>query len=110
MYSFDFLFAVFVMGTGFATSWICVEISNVLGWRGSIDAASGRGVFRYGAELVLTALLGPRLLLVNGFRNWRYGLLSSPLYAVIALIAAGWSMCSGVLVLQAIFASGFFLA
>ena len=54
--------------------------------------------------------MGPRLLLANGFRNWRAGLVSLPLYVVLALVAAGWSMCSGVIVLQMAFASGYFLA
>jgi len=37
-------------------------------------------------------------------------MVSLPLFAVLALVAGGWSMCSGVLVLQMAFASGFFLA
>jgi hypothetical protein len=60
--------------------------------------------------VALAAVVGPRLLLINGFRNWRAGVMSLPLYAVLALVAAGWSICSGVLVLQMAFASGYFLA
>ncbi|MCY0095110.1 DUF6949 family protein [Hoeflea ulvae] len=63
-----------------------------------------------GLELALAALIGPRLLIVNGFRSWRRGLVTMPLYTVLALVAGGWSMCSGVVVLQLAFASGYFLA
>jgi type III secretory pathway component EscR len=55
--------------------------------------------------------VGPRLLLANGYeRTGAMECVSLPFYAVLALIAVGWSMCSGVLVLQAAFASGYFLA
>lgn len=110
IYAFDILTAVFAMATGFATSWIGFEIVRIAGWREPAqEGISGRPV-RIGMELALAAVIGPRLLLLNGFSNWRHGLVSLPLYTVLTLIAAGWSMCSGVLVLQLAFASGYFLA
>jgi hypothetical protein len=110
IYSFDILMAVFVAATGFATSWIALDIARMLGWRDAPSAVAGAGVVHRSAEMALTAVIGPRLLMVNGFRHWRRGMVSLPLYGLIALIATGWSMCSGVLVLQAAFASGYFLA
>jgi hypothetical protein len=110
MYSFDILFSVFIAATGFATSWIALEIARFLGWRVSHLPVCEEGLLRQGAALALTALVGPRLLLATGYERWRHGSVSLPLYAVIAVIAVGWSMCSGVVVLQAAFASGYFLA
>ncbi|EDQ32990.1 hypothetical protein HPDFL43_08574 [Hoeflea phototrophica DFL-43] len=110
IYSFDILFSVFIASTGFATSWIALELVRSLGWRDVQAPGDEEGVLRRGAALALTAVIGPRLLLANGYERWRHGTVSLPLYAVIALIAVGWSMCSGVLVLQAAFASGYFLA
>jgi hypothetical protein len=110
IYSFDIVFALFVTATGFATSWIGLDIARGLGWRGLQEQGSGTGVLRRGAALALTAVVGPRLLLASGYERWRHGMVSLPLYAVLALISLGWSMCSGVVVLQAAFASGYFLA
>ncbi|WP_299863145.1 hypothetical protein [uncultured Hoeflea sp.] len=110
IYSLDLLAATFAMMTGFAASWIVFEIARSLGWREERLAELNGGVLRRGFDLVLAALVGPRVLLVNGFANWRGGAVSLPLYTVLALIAVGWSMCSGVVVLQAAFASGYFLA
>ena len=110
IYSLDFLAAIFAMATGFAAAWVGLEILRLAGWREPELAGMPARPFRLGAELALAALVGPRLLLINGFRNWRAGLVSLPLYGVLALIAAGWSMCSGVIVLQMAFASGYFLA
>ena len=110
IYSLDFLAAVFAMMTGFAASWIGLEIARLAGWREPAEEGMGSHPVRLGAEMALAALIGPRLLLVNGFRNWRGGMVSLPLYPVLTLIAAGWSMCSGVLVLQMAFVSGYFLA
>lgn len=110
IYSLDIIAAVFAMATGFAMSWIGLEIARLTGWREPADGGSEVHPARIGAELALAAVIGPRLLLVNGFRNWRGGAVSLPLYTVLALIAAGWSMCSGVVVLQMAYASGYFLA
>ncbi len=110
IYSVDIIAAIFVMATGFATSWIGLEIVRLTGWRGPAhDGITGNPI-QIGAQLVLAAVVGPRLLLVNGFHNWRNGMVTLPLYAVLTLVAAGWSMCSGVVVLQMAFASGYFLA
>ena len=109
IYSLDFLAAVFAMATGFATAWVGLELIRITGWRE--PAQTGRAhPLRVAVDFVLSALVGPRLLLINGFRNWRAGVVSLPLYVVLLLVAACWSMCSGVLVLQMAFASGYFLA
>lgn len=110
IYSFDILFAVFIAATGFATSWIVLDVAQGLGWRGVPEPGSNGGSLRKGVAFVLAAFAGPRLLLASGFESWRNGSVSLPLYGVIALVSVGWSMCSGVLVLQAAFASGYFLA
>jgi hypothetical protein len=110
IYSLDILAAIFAMATGFAAAWVGLEIVRLAGWREPEAAGVPAHPLRIGAELAVAALVGPRLLLINGFRNWRAGLVSLPLYAVLALVAAGWSMCSGVIVLQVAFASGYFLA
>lgn len=110
IYSFDILFAVFIAATGFATSWIVLDLAKALGWRGVPEPGAAAGALRKGTAFVLAAFAGPRLLLANGFASWRDGSVSLPLYGVIALVSVGWSMCSGVLVLQAAFASGYFLA
>ncbi|SOE08338.1 hypothetical protein SAMN05877838_0049 [Hoeflea halophila] len=110
VYSLDFLAAIFAMATGFATAWVAVEIVRLAGWREPEPAEGRLHPVRVGIEVALAAVLGPRLLLVNGFRNWRAGMMSLPLYALLALVAAGWSMCSGVIVLQLAFASGYFMA
>ena len=110
MYTFDILTAFFVMATGFAASWAGLDIVRWAGGREpALDRVSGSPA-RIGANLALAAMIGPRLLLANGFRNWRTGSMSFPLFVLLALVSAGWSMCSGVLVLQVAFASGFFLA
>lgn len=110
IYSLDFLAAIFAMATGFAAAWVGLELVRLAGWREPQFAGMRAHPVRVGIELLLAALVGPRLLLINGFRNWRAGMVSLPLYAVLALVAAGWSICSGVLVLQMAFASGYFLA
>ncbi|MCY0147011.1 hypothetical protein OEG84_04570 [Hoeflea sp. G2-23] len=110
MYIFDILTALFAMATGFATSWIGLELARLCGWREPVSANGPASPVRIGAEMTLTAVVGPWLLLINGFHNWRSGVVSLPLYTVLALVAVGWSMCSGVVVLQAAFASGYFLA
>lgn len=110
IYSLDFLAAIFAMATGFATAWVGLEVVRLAGWREPEASETSLHPMRIGFELVLAAVLGPRLLLVNGFKNWRGGMVSLPLYALLALIAVGWSMCSGVIVLQVAFASGYFLA
>jgi len=110
LYSLDFLAAIFAMATGFATAWVALEIVRLAGWREPEPAGGRLHPVRIGIEMVLATVLGPRLLLVNGFRNWRAGMVSLPLYALLTLVAAGWSMCSGVIVLQLAFASGYFLA
>ncbi|KJS08184.1 MAG: hypothetical protein VR78_18605 [Hoeflea sp. BRH_c9] len=106
----DILTAVFAMATGYATSWIGFEIVRIAGWREPARDRISGGPVRIGIEVALAAVIGPRLLLRNGFANWRRGLVSLPLYTVLTLVAAGWSMCSGVVVLQLAFASGYFLA
>ena len=110
VYIFDIITVILVMATGFATSWIGLEIVRFAGWREPAHAGFSGNPVRIGAELALAAVIGPRLLLGNGFLNWRKGLVSMPLYAVLTLVAAGWSVCSGVIVLQLAFASGYFLA
>lgn len=110
IYSFDFLFSLFIAATGFATSWIALEIARSLGWRCFQEPGHEIGFLRKAATLTLAALVGPRLLVTIGYQRWRHGSVSLPLYAAIAVIAVGWSMCSGVVVLQAAFASGYFLA
>ncbi|WP_339760515.1 hypothetical protein [uncultured Hoeflea sp.] len=110
IYSLDFLAAIFAMATGFATAWVGLELVRLLGWREPETTETPLHPLRIGIEMVLAAVLGPRLLLVNGFNNWRAGQVSLPLYALLALVAVGWSMCSGVVVLQVAFASGYFLA
>jgi len=110
VYALDIITAIFVMATGFATSWVAFEIVRFAGWREPAHTGLSGNPVRIGAELALAAVIGPRLLLVNGFANWRNGLVTMPLYVVLTLIAAGWSMCSGVVVLQMAFASGYFLA
>lgn len=110
IYSFDILFSVFVAATGFATSWIALDVARGFGWRGLQEHDDEIGIWGRGVSLALTAVVGPRLLLASGYDRWRHGSVSLPLYAIIAVIAVGWSMCSGVLVLQAAFASGYFLA
>lgn len=109
IYAFDILTAAFAMATGFATSWIGYELVRIAGWRQPAQEGISDRPVRIGMDLALAAVIGPRLLLSNGFANWRRGLVSLPLYSVLSLIAAGWSMCSGVLVLQLAFASGYFL-
>jgi len=110
IYSVDILAAIFAMATGFATSWVGLEVVRLAGWREPEGSGASPVSLRLGAEMALAAVLGPRLLLTNGFRNWRSGLVSLPLYALLMLVAAGWSMCSGVVVLQLAFASGYFMA
>ena len=110
IYMLDILTLIFVMATGFSTSWVVVEIIRLAGRREPVRAGLSGSPARIGLELALAALTGPRLLLVNGFQTWRNGLVSLPLYGVVALVAAGWSVCSGVIVLELAFATGFFLA
>ena len=110
IYTLDIITVIFVMTTGFAASWAGLDIVRWAGWREPAPDRVSDSPARIGANLALAAMIGPRLLLANGFRNWRDGTMSLPLFAVLALVAAGWSMCSGVLVLQLAFASGFFLA
>ncbi len=110
LYSLDFLAAIFAMTTGFATAWVGLEIVRLAGWREPAATETPWHPARVGFEMALAAVTGPRLLLVNGFKNWREGMVSLPLYALLALIAVGWSMCSGVIVLQLAFASGYFLS
>ena len=110
IYSLDFLAAIFAMATGFAAAWVGFELIRLAGWREPELAGMRAHPARLAVELALAAVVGPRLLLINGFRNWRAGMVSLPLYAVLAVVAAGWSICSGVLVLQMAFASGYFLA
>jgi len=110
IYSLDFLAAIFAMVTGFATAWVGLEVVRLAGWHEPEATETPLHPLRIGIEMMLAAVLGPRLLLVNGFKNWRAGLVSLPLYALLALVAVGWSMCSGVVVLQVAFASGYFLA
>lgn len=110
IYSIDILAAIFAMVTGFATSWVGFEMARLAGWREPEFAGGASQPARLAAEWVLAAVIGPRLLLINGFSNWRRGLVSLPFYGLLALVAAGWSMCSGVVVLQMAFASGYFLA
>ena len=110
IYSLDFLAAIFAMATGFATAWVGLEVVRLVGLREPQAVDGHLHPLRIGVEMALAAVLGPRLLLVNGFKNWRQGMVSLPLYALLALVAIGWSMCSGVIVLQLAFASGYFLA
>ncbi|WP_394689326.1 DUF6949 family protein [Hoeflea sp.] len=110
IYSFDIVFLVVIAATGFAASWIALEIARWFGWLVFRVPVHEEGLLRQVAILVLTAVIGPRLLLATGHERWRHGSVSLPLYAVISMIALGWSMCSGVVVLQAAFASGYFLA
>ena len=69
MYTLDIISAIFVMTTGFAASWVSVEIARLAGWREpAMNEVSGSPV-RIGVQLALTAMIGPRLLLLNGFRD-----------------------------------------
>lgn len=110
IYPLDIMAAIFVMATGFATSWVGLELVRFAGWREPSGIRSSTHPVRMAAELALAAVIGPRLLLINGFKNWRGGKVSLPLYGLLALVAAGWSICSGIIVLEVAFASGYFLA
>jgi hypothetical protein len=109
IYSLDFLAAMFAMTTGFAAAWVGLEIVKLAGWREPETAGAAMHPIRIGIEMLLAAVVGPRLLLVNGFKNWRAGMVTLRLYLVLMLVAAGWSICTGVIVLQLAFASGYFL-
>ncbi|PWW03992.1 hypothetical protein DFR52_101681 [Hoeflea marina] len=108
VYILDLAFGLLVVMTGFSASWIGLELARMSGWRLALDG-TGFGP-RPLLALLVTALVGPRLLLAGGFEKWRGGAISLALYGLMVLTAAGWSAMSGVLVLQLAFASGFFLA
>ena len=110
IYALDMMTAIFAMATGFAASWVVLELVRIAGWTEPAHSGISGNPLKLGAELALAAMIGPRLLLANGFRNWRNGMVSLPLYGAVALVAVGWSMCSGVVVLELAFMSGFFLA
>lgn len=109
IYSADMLAALFALMAGFAASWIALDLARILGWREPAYEGLEAGPLRIGGEFLLTALTGPRLLLANGMRNWRDGHVSLRLFGVLCVIAAGWAVCVGVLVLQLAYASGYFL-
>ncbi len=110
VYMLDLIFGLLVILTGFCASWIGLELARMAGWRAPA-ALDGDGFGKHPLlALLLTALVGPRLLLASGFQRWRGGNLSLGLYGLLVLVAAGWSAMSGVIVLQLAFASGFFLA
>ncbi len=110
VYTIDVLFMLFIILTGFSASWIGVELARWAGWTAPVHLdGPGWSAGRVG-EFVLTAVLGPRLLLANGFSWWRKGVLSVSVYGLIVVVVTGWSALAGVIVLQLAFASGFFLA
>ena len=110
VYTLDLIFGLLIILTGFSASWIGLELVRMAGWR-TPEALDGEGFGKRPLlALLLTALVGPRLLLTSGFERWRGGKLSLGVYGLLLLVAAGWSAMSGVVVLQLAFASGFFLA
>lgn len=110
VYSADLILVASVLAAGFSASWIGFEVARMAGWRQPAvigEASAGPAdVFL----LLLTALIGPRLLMAHGFARWRRGAIPFSSYAIVLLIVVGWSALSGIIVLQLAFASGLFLA
>lgn len=109
IYTLDIVIAFIAMATGFSASWVGLELARFAGWRQPAGSLADHSLSSRCIEAALASVIGPRMLLANGYRQWKGGLVSLPLYAALTFVAAGWAMCSGVLVLQLAFASGLFL-
>jgi hypothetical protein len=107
VYYLDLLFAAYVFATGVSATWIVSEGARLLGWRGPDRA--GRAALTV-ANVALAMFAGPRLLFANALDGWRDGEIGTGLLALVVPVAAGWCALLGIVVLQAAFVSGFFLA
>lgn len=107
VYYIDMLLLAYVLATGICVTWISSETARLFGWRGP---ARVRGTAKLIGTWLLVVFAGPRLLFTNAIGGWRDGEIDAGLLALVVPVAAGWCALLGVVVLQAAFASGFFLA
>lgn len=107
VYYIDLLLLTYVLATGASVTWIASETARLFGWRG--PAPARRTTPEIGTWL-LVIFTGPRLLFTNAVGGWRDGEIDTGLLALVVPVAVGWCALLGVVVLQAAFASGFFLA
>lgn len=90
---------LFVTGFGFVASAVTSLLCGLL---------SGGGSFRLSFQTtgaVLTSFFicmfaGPYLAVENGVRHWISGSISAGLFLMAVLVAAIWSFCAGIFVIQ----------
>lgn len=107
VYYLDLFLAAYVLATGMAAAFIVSELARLLGWRG--PAGGGRAAVT-AANWLVVVFAGPRILFANAIGGWRAGEVETGLMALVVPVVLGWCALIGVVVLQAAFASGFFLA
>lgn len=111
IYTLDLLIGLYVIVTGFCAAWIALAVARLFGWHEPmfLQGSTGNLPGRIG-EFVLTAMIGPRLLLKNGMHHFRQGELTPITFAITVIASGTWAAFLGILVLQAAYLSGYFMA
>jgi len=102
----DWVLAVYAAAIGFSVSGV---VASAWAWlSGGRELAGGRMLLP--AILAVCAFGGPYLVLAGVGERWRTGRMPAHLAAPLVAICLFWCFCSGVLVIQALWAANLLAA
>ncbi len=103
---------IYAMVCGFVAAGLLNELHLIL-QKEDAENNKGRGlVMRFDSPVAVTwsmficVFAGPYLVLSQGLRFWRMRILPGSALALCSLVSVVWSFCSGVFIVEAMFALG----
>ena len=99
-------FVALIVGFGFVTAAVVHNADQAIRGKTQGFAISFYSFRQFLFGFIFCMFVGPYVVLERGVTFWRYGGISSPVFAFCFLVALLWSFCSGILVTQVLMISG----
>lgn len=102
--SSQFIIFIYILAFGFVLAGLLNAIHQTIMPKGEDD--NGHFLLYFDNpfssiwSIIICVFAGPYLVVKNGFRFWYKGLLPGVALSLCAFVAAVWSFCSGVVVIQ----------